>query len=418
MNHDLYRSFQTLLDIASECRSIPADIRDKGEKDLRELAKDCAAQVKNYGSQYDTAVKIYGEKLGIPPDPETLPDPLTPDEALEWVNDTKWMNLFSKPPEKGLLSVFSRRARVEDYRMFCQSGEARYIDVLERALYNNVLHGLSDDGMLFFYDNPLQYNQDSFEKDRKRIAANPKATAKTERVPWFRTSCCPTNLARFITSLPGYTYAQGKGSIFVNLFESGESEFNTLEGEKVRISCKTDYPYSGKVQLAFDQAPKKKTTLLIRIPGWVRGEPVPSDLYTYINKEEGKTPLLFINGQETPLIQEKGYAKLSNKWKDGDCVEIEFDMPVRFVKANDKVQNILGTLAVERGPLVYCATLPENDKTDIRSLSISSLDSFQINKKAGIVTLTDTDRNMELIPYYRHAQEGKTQMSVFLKASR
>ena len=99
-------------------------------------------------------------------------------------------------------------------------------------------------------------------------------------------------------------------------------------------------------------------------------------------------------------------------------MEIIFDMPVHIVKANDKVENELGMLAVERGPLVYCATLLENDKTDIKSLSISPSDSFEINEKAGIVTLTDTDRNIELIPYYRHAQEEKSQMSVFLKASR
>ena len=300
-----------------------------------------------------------------------------------------------------------------NYRMFCLSGDARYFDVLERSLYNNVLHGISDDGMRFFYPNVLECNEDSFAADLER-QKNGKYSVFTERNPWFQTSCCPSNLARFILSLPGYTYAVAQNRIYVNLFESGESEFKTAEGKTVRISQDTGYPYSGTVRLKLEQAPAGKTALLVRIPEWSQGKPVPTDLYAYTD-ETSVQPVLKVNGAEVPVVLEKGYAVVERKWKDGDDLELILDMPVRKVKANPQVEDTRGKLALERGPFVYCTLLPENDETNIRSLVIGDKDTFRINETAGIVTLTDTDRNLEFIPYYRHAQEGKTQMGIFLK---
>ena len=333
-----------------------------------------------------------GESFG---DPFFLPDAETHCETCAAVGNCMW-----------------------NYRMFLLTGEGRYFDIFERGLYNNVLHAISDDGMTFFYGNELQCNPDSFNKDRIRTKINPVAGLRTFRKPWFRTSCCPTNLARIILSLPGYVYALGKRSIYVNLFQAGSGEFETLEGEKVEIDCQTAYPIDGDVRMTLKKAPRKATALRIRIPGWAVGNPVPTSLYTYIDKGSAQ-PLIFINGSEVACECEKGYAVLDRKWKDGDEVEVRFEMPVRIVKADDRVKQVEGRIAVERGPLVYCTVLPEEDSQDIRSIGISADDRFEEHEKtAGIVTLTDTDRNIDFIPYYRHAQDVPTQMSVWVNANR
>ena len=181
----------------------------------------------------------------------------------------------------------------------------------------------------------------------------------------------------------------------------------------MELRCKTTYPNDGDVRLTLEKAPLKATALRIRIPGWAQGHPVSSTLYTYLNGAPS-LPVILVNGEETTYATEKGYAVLDREWKDGDVVEIRFEMPLRFVKADDRVEDVRGRIAVERGPIVYCAVLPENDK-DIRSCVISPEDRFEEQDQAsGFVTLIDTDRQLMFIPYYRHAQEGITQMSVWL----
>lgn len=301
-----------------------------------------------------------------------------------------------------------------NYRMFCLTGEGRYFDVFERTLYNSVLHGLSDDGMLFFYANVLQCSPETYEWQREWLRKKPSSgLRRTHRRAWFETSCCPTNLARFILSLPSYTYATGCDGVYVNLFESGQGAFETADGEKIELSCKTSYPADGAVRLTVEKAPRKSMALRIRIPGWACGHPVPSGLYSY-SDDSAIPPEIKVNGVKCGYETVKGYAVLDRKWKDGDVVELTLDMPVRFVRADSRAETLAGRCAVERGPFVYCTSLPLSAK-DIRSLEISVSDNFVAREKSpGIVSLTDTDRNIEFLPYYRHAQEGETQMSVWI----
>ena len=305
-----------------------------------------------------------------------------------------------------------------NYRMFCLTGESRYYDIFERTLYNNVLHGISDDGMKFFYANVLQCSPYTFDWEKEWARIRPASRLRrSHRLPWFATSCCPTNLARILLSLPGYVYAQGKNSIYVNLFTAGQSAFETAAGEAVELRCETAYPYDGSVRLTLDRAPAKATALHIRIPGWAQGHPVSGTLYAYLN-DAPSMPVVLVNGDAVRYAMEKGYAVLDRKWKDGDVVDIRFEMPLRFVKADDKVEAARGRIAVERGPIIYCAVLPENDRQDIRSCTISPEDRFEErshDSDSGFISLMDTDRHLSFIPYYRHAQEGITQMSVWLR---
>ena len=302
-----------------------------------------------------------------------------------------------------------------NYRLFCLTGDGRYFDIFERTLYNNVLHGISDDGMKFFYANVLQCSPYTFDWEKEWAKIRPKSRLRrSHRLPWFETCCCPTNLARIFLSLPGYVYALGNNSLYVNLFTSGQSAFETAAGEPVELRCETAYPYDGDVRLTLEKAPLKATALRIRIPGWAQGHPVPGTLYTYLDAEPS-LPVIFVNGEVVNYATEKGYAVLNRKWKDGDVVDVRFEMPLRFVKADDRVEAVKGRIAVERGPIVYCAVLPENEK-DIRTCTISPEDHFEEqNQDSASVSLMDTDRHLMFIPYFRHAQEEITQMSVWLR---
>lgn len=302
-----------------------------------------------------------------------------------------------------------------NYRLFCLTGDGRYFDIFERTLYNNVLHGISDDGMKFFYANVLQCSPYTFDWEKEWAKIRPKSRLRrSHRLPWFETCCCPTNLARIFLSLPGYVYALGNNSLYVNLFTSGQSAFETAAGEPVELRCETAYPYDGDVRLTLEKSPLKATALRIRIPGWAQGHPVPGTLYTYLDAEPS-LPVIFVNGEVVNYATEKGYAVLNRKWKDGDVVDVRFEMPLRFVKADDRVEAVKGRIAVERGPIVYCAVLPENEK-DIRTCTISPEDHFEEqNQDSASVSLMDTDRHLMFIPYFRHAQEEITQMSVWLR---
>ena len=155
-----------------------------------------------------------------------------------------------------------------NHRMFLLHGDAKYIDVLERALYNSVISGVSLDGKEFFYPNRLSSRGDD------------------ARSKWFDCSCCPTNLCRFIPSVPGYAYAVGDDGPYVNLFVEGTAELD-VGGKQVRIEQKTKYPWDGRVEITVTpEAAGEKFALHVRIPGWARGEAWPSDLYSYLGRVE------------------------------------------------------------------------------------------------------------------------------------
>ena len=254
-----------------------------------------------------------------------------------------------------------------NYRMFLLHGDAKYFDCLERTLYNGVISGMSMDGGRFFYPNPL-------ESDAK-FAFN--ADNNTTRQPWFGCACCPSNLCRFIPSVPGYIYAVKDDRLYVNLYMGNKATVN-VNGKDVSLQQTTDYPWDGDIQLKVTGTKTSAFKLMLRIPGWVRGQVVPSDLYEFADgKQLGYS--VKINGKPLTATDQNGYVVIDRKWKKGDVVSLHFDMEPRLVKANRKVTDDLGKVAVERGPLVYCAEDKDNAGINLRHLLLSNGQPLQVS---------------------------------------
>lgn len=254
-----------------------------------------------------------------------------------------------------------------NYRMFLLHGDAKYFDCLERTLYNGVISGMSMDGGRFFYPNPL-------ESDAK-FAFN--ADNNTTRQPWFGCACCPSNLCRFIPSVPGYIYAVKDDRLYVNLYMGNKATVN-VNGKDVSLQQTTDYPWDGDIQLKVTGTKTSAFKLMLRIPGWVRGQVVPSDLYEFVDgKHLGYS--VKINGKPLTANDQNGYVVIDRKWKKGDVVSLHFDMEPRLVKANRKVSDDRGMVAVERGPLVYCAEDKDNAGINLRHLLLSNGQPLQVS---------------------------------------
>ena len=234
-----------------------------------------------------------------------------------------------------------------NHRLFLLHGDAKYLDVLERIVYNGVLSGVSLDGERFFYPNPLASDGErSFNMGQKGRSA------------WFDCSCCPTNVARFLPSIAGYVYAQRERDVFVNLFVAGRGELS-LEGLKLGIRQETRYPWDGRVRIALEPGRPAEFALHVRVPGWAQGRPVPSDLYRYA--EAGTEAFtLAVNGQPVKPEIVQGFAVLRRTWKAGDAIELTLPMRVRRVLSHEKVAADAGRVALERGPVVYCAEAVDN----------------------------------------------------------
>ncbi len=307
-----------------------------------------------------------------------------------------------------------------NYRLFLLHGDSKYIDVLERALYNGVISGVSLDGGAFFYPNPLESH------------------GQHQRQPWFGCACCPSNICRFIPSVPGYAYAVRDNKLFVNLFLTGRLD-TKVDGKPFAMTQTTSYPDNGDICLKIEKSSGKEMTLNIRIPGWVRNQVVPTDLYTYSDHLKPSFSVS-VNGVQITLgddseqILENGYLPVMRKWKKGDVVEIHFDMPVRRVRAHRQVAEDRNRVAVERGPIVYCAewidnaanvltaVLPENAVFETQSMDME-VEGRQYPMTAITTTATDnwsgnpsSNRpfTLKLIPYYAWAHRGSGNMQVWL----
>ena len=252
------------------------------------------------------------------------------------------------------------------HRMFLLHGDAKYIDCMERTLYNGVISGMSVDGGRFFYPNPLSSDG--------KYAFNADNTV--ERQPWFGCACCPSNLCRFIPSFPGYVYAVKDRNLYVNLF-TGNTASMQVDGKDVEIEQQTNYPWDGDITLTIQKNKAKAFNLAIRIPGWATTTPVPSDLYRFADDVLGDYHIK-VNGVEVKGELEKGYLLINRAWKKGDVVTIHFDMPVRTVKANHRVADDRGRVAVERGPLVYCAEGVDNPGFSIFNFLMPRQPKFQV----------------------------------------
>ena len=299
-----------------------------------------------------------------------------------------------------------------NYRLFLLHGESKYYDVLERSLYNGLISGVSLDGGGFFYPNPLE------------------SIGQHQRQPWFGCACCPSNICRFIPSLPGYVYAVHNKDVYVNLFMSNTSELN-VEGKKVTLAQTTEYPWNGDIRVAVTPKGKQDFTLKIRIPGWVQGEVVPSNLYTFTDNKQ-LAYAVKVNGEPVESKLDKGYFSIDRQWKKGDVVDVHFDMEPRTVKANSKVEADRGKISVERGPLVYCAEWPDNDFS-VLSVFMNRKPEFTVERKPKLLygidelktqaqtlgydetgRLVTKDVTLTLIPYYAWAHRGTGEMAVWL----
>lgn len=317
-------------------------------------------------------------------------------------------------------------------RMFLLHGDAKYIDCLERTLYNGVISGMSVDGGKFFYPNPLSSD------GRYRFNADGTMT----RQPWFGCACCPSNLCRFIPSMPGYIYGVRDNDLYVNLYAANTATL-ALGGKSVTIQQDTNYPWDGDIAIKVLQNKAKAFNMMVRIPGWVQSRVVPSDLYAY-NDDIFSTYEITVNGQKVDSELENGYMVINRNWKKGDVVRIHFDMPVRTVVASPRVSDDRGRVAVERGPLVYCTEWADNEGIDPHHLLLSRKPQFDVlptygieNKEGNGQTFNVTaisaqvqeasisnegklaakDVTIKLIPYYAWNHRGAGKMDVWLARS-
>jgi hypothetical protein len=303
-----------------------------------------------------------------------------------------------------------------NYRMFLLHGDAKYIDVLERCLYNGVISGIGLDGKTFFYPNPLECDL-HFKFNRGETL---------DRQPWFDCSCCPTNMCRFLASVPGYIYAQGNNSLYVNLFAQSTSTLLLNKKLSIAISQETQYPWDGQVKILVSPEKASQFALCLRIPGWAGNQVVPSDLYSFVFPEPGSI-LVTVNGEPVQYKTEKGYAVIDREWKQGDVVNYSLPMSIRRVEANSKVADDLGKVAIERGPIVYCIEGKDNGPEPMKlaladTAKLSA--TFAPETLGGVVTIsgnalvpeskTTSVQKITAIPYYVWDNRGINEMKVWI----
>lgn len=306
------------------------------------------------------------------------------------------------------------------WRMTLLNPEARYADVLERALYNGSLAGLSLDGTRYFYVNPLEVTPAvaRFRKDHDHV--------KTQRVEWFGCACCPPNIARTIASFSQYQYSTADRGVWAHQFASGTADI-PFRGKSLIIDQSTDYPWDGTVTFTVRSTPEGRWDFLVRIPDWAR------------------EPRLSVNGRPVPISLEQGYAVVSRPWTAGDAVTLELPMEVRLVRSHPRVRDTFGKVAVHRGPLVWCAEEKDNGaglhqlwvKTGpgtgleprlepvpelgpgARRLRIAGYRTEAPTKTGTFLTQGLVRRSSEiaLVPYHLWGNRGEGEMAVWLGAA-
>lgn len=296
-------------------------------------------------------------------------------------------------------------------RMFLLTGDARYVDVMERAMYNGILSGVSLDGRAFFYSNPLE-SDGKFRFNQGQLG----------RAPFFGTACCPGNISRFLPSVPGSIYAVRGDALYVNLFVQGEGAAE-VGGRKVTIRQETRYPWDGAVKIVLEPETDGPFTVLVRIPGWARGEVVPMGLYRFADVSAEKLTLK-VNGKAVTMVLAKGYARLNRTWKRGDTIDLVLPMAVRRVVASDAVKDDAGKVALSRGPLVYCAEWPDNGGR-VLDLVLPDSQALRAEFRPGLLNGVTVIRGQALaagkkkpflaIPYYAWAHRGPGEMAVWLR---
>ncbi|WP_447642538.1 MULTISPECIES: glycoside hydrolase family 127 protein [Chitinophagaceae] len=303
-------------------------------------------------------------------------------------------------------------------RMFLLHGDAKYIDVLEKTLYNGLLSGVSLSGDRFFYPNPLA------------------SVGQHNRSAWFSCACCITNVARFMPSMPGYIYAQHSNETYINLYVANKTQVKLSKGA-VELNQLTNYPWDGKITIEVNPLQNKSFVLKLRIPGWAQDEAVPGDLYHYASLQDKKRIPIYINGKEVDYTIEKGYAVIQHTWKNGDKVTFDLPMPVQKVLANNAVKADNDMFAFQRGPVVYCLEGWDQPDQGVMNLAVDTATQFTTTYKAGKLNgivelqgkgyvvarktgsplLEKTEKNVVAIPYYAWDNRGPGEMEVWIPYS-
>ncbi len=305
-----------------------------------------------------------------------------------------------------------------DQRMFLLHGDSKYIDVLEKVLYNGLISGVGLDGKSFFYTNAMQITNGVKGDD-----------VEAARSGWFECSCCPTNMVRFLPSLPGYMYAQKGNNIYVNLFIAGNADIK-LNNNDVKITQVNNYPWNGLLNFNIEPTSPTNFNLLVRIPGWSRAEAIPSDLYAYENSKPSKV-IIKVNGRPVDYKIENGYAVIKKEWKKGDRLQMDLPMKVNKVIANHALKEDNNKVALQRGPVMYTAEWVDNNGR-VSDLSIPRNATFTPQFDGGLlngvtvlkgeVVRKDSLANgsskvmLTVIPYYSWANRCKGEMQVWFPA--
>ena len=296
-------------------------------------------------------------------------------------------------------------------RMNMLTGEAKYIDVLERSLFNAALDGLSQSGDRFFYGNPLA------------------STGTHKRSEWFGTACCPSNIARLIASLGNYIYSYNDNTAWINLFIG--SATGVMGNTGLSLNLETNFPWKGDNEITVTKAANKVIELRLRIPGWIT-EPVPGDLYRYTDTMSGKVEVL-INGKPAAYRVDQGYAVVSRKWKKNDRITFDVPMTVRRVASHPLLKNNADKIALQYGPLVYCVEDKDNTGSAYNFI-LPDTGSFQVDYIPGLLgginqisfeasvmepapdkkSVQSVQRTIRAVPYFSWNNRGPGEMQVWL----
>lgn len=301
-------------------------------------------------------------------------------------------------------------------RMNSLTGNAEYIDVLERSLYNGALDGLSLSGDRFFYGNPLASN------------------GKNARREWFGTACCPANIARLIASLGNYIYGYKDNKIFINLFVGSQTTFNLPKGE-MQLSMNTGYPWTGNVSCTLNMKKKITSAIAFRLPGWASGTVAPGGLYSFVNGSIEK-PVLLLNGNTISYQIQDGYVVAEHEWKDKDIIEYQLPMTIQKVVSRNELKFNNDRVAFQRGPLVYCIEGADNNGKAWNVIAPSQVsftaENFKVLNENVVSLVADLPsiqielngtsaktsfQKVRAIPYYTWCNRGSNAMQVWLPTS-
>ncbi len=297
-------------------------------------------------------------------------------------------------------------------KLFLYTGDGKYVDVLERTLYNALLAGISQTGDRFFYPNPLA------------------SRGYHERHAWFPCACCPTNVSRFVPTIPGLFYAYRNDTIFVNLFASSRVRI-PINGDTVRLVQRTDYPWKGEIRFRLEIPEPADFELRVRIPGWARNEVIPSNLYRF--KDVSDAPVTVrVNGQQSELLIDDGYIHLNRVWQNEDSITVNLPLMPRFVLAHPSVASDSARQAIQYGPFVYCLESVDQELQYVMPLSFSDKSvltgKYRDDLFKGINVVTSQGvlsrylpgeiitESAELlgIPYFLWANRGLAEMAVWI----